>query len=63
MPVIIFEGTKLTKDQKEKLVKELTKVAADIMEKPQEVFSVLLKENELDNIGAGGKLLSDIQNQ
>ena len=60
MPVIIFEGTKLTKDQKEKLVKELTKVAADIMEKPQEVFSVLLKENELENIGAGGKLLSDI---
>lgn len=60
MPVIILEGTKLTKDQKEKLAKELTKVAADIMEKPQEVFSVLLKENELENIGSGGKLLSDI---
>ena len=52
MPVIIFEGTKLTKDQKEKLVKELTKIAADITEKPQEVFSVLLKENELENIGS-----------
>ena len=60
MPVIILEGTKLTKEQKVKLVKELTKVAADITEKPQEVFSVLLKENELDNIGAGGKILSDI---
>lgn len=59
MPVITVEAAKLTKEQKGQLVKEITSKASDIMNVPEEAFIVLLKENELDNIGFGGKLISE----
>lgn len=59
MPVITVEAGKLNKEQKSKLVKDLTVSAANIMNVPEEAFIVLLKENESENMGAGGKLLSD----
>ncbi len=59
MPVITVEAGKLNKEQKGKLVKDLTASAANIMNVPEQAFIVLLKENESENIGAGGKLLSD----
>lgn len=58
MPVITLEGEKLSKEQKSQLVKELTASAAKIMNAPEQAFVVLLKENEKDNIGIGGQLLS-----
>ena len=33
--------------------------AARIMKMPEGAFYVFLKENSLDNVGVGGKLLSD----
>ena len=60
MPVITFEYSKLTKEQKEKLIEEFTNTAAEITGIPKEKFYVFLKENELDNIGVGGVLLSQI---
>lgn len=59
MPVITIEGGKLTKEQKSKLVKELTTSAAKIMNAPEQAFFVFVKENDEDNIGVGGRLLSD----
>lgn len=59
MPVITLEGVKLSKEQKSQLVKELTASAAKIMKAPEQAFIVLLKENEKENIGVGGQLLSD----
>ncbi|MBN7771761.1 4-oxalocrotonate tautomerase DmpI [Clostridium aminobutyricum] len=59
MPVITIEGSKLSKEQKSKLAKEMTISAASIMNIPEQAFIVLIKENELDNIGVGGQLLSD----
>ena len=59
MPVITVEAGKLNKEQKSKLVKDLTSSAASIMNVPEQAFIVLLKENESENIGAGGQLLSD----
>jgi len=59
MPVITVEAGKLNKEQKSKLVKDLTSAAASIMNVPEQAFIVLLKENESENIGAGGQLLSD----
>lgn len=59
MPVITLEAGKLNKEQKSKLVKEFTSMASEIMNVPEQAFIVLLKENEMDNIGFGGKLLSD----
>lgn len=59
MPVITVEGAKLSKEQKGQLVKQLTSAAAKIMNTPEQAFVVLLKENEKDNIGVGGQLLSE----
>lgn len=59
MPVITLEGPELSKEQKIKLVKEFTASAAKIMNIPEQAFVVLLKENEKENIGVGGQLLSE----
>lgn len=59
MPVVTVEAAKLNKEQKSQLVKEFTKMASEIMNVPEEVFTVLIKENQMDNIGFGGKLLSE----
>lgn len=59
MPVITLESASLTKDQKEKLVKEFTESASKVTKIPEEAFVVIIKENSADNIGVGGKLLSN----
>lgn len=59
MPVITIEGSKLSKEQKSKLVKELTTSAANIMNAPEQAFIVFIKENEKENIGIAGQLLAD----
>jgi 4-oxalocrotonate tautomerase len=59
MPVITLEAGKLDKEQKSQLVKELTSVASRIMNVPEQAYIVLLKENEADNVGFGGKLISE----
>ncbi|MHC1681486.1 MAG: 4-oxalocrotonate tautomerase DmpI [Clostridiaceae bacterium] len=59
MPVITVEAGKLNKEQKNNLVKEITISASNIMNVPKEAFIVLIKENEVENIGFGGKLLAD----
>ncbi|HCW53332.1 MAG TPA: 4-oxalocrotonate tautomerase [Clostridium sp.] len=60
MPVIKMEVSKLTKEQKQTLVKEFTESASRITGIKEEAFVVLIKENEFDNIGVGGKLMSDM---
>lgn len=60
MPVITMESSKLNKEQKEQLVKEFTEVASRITNIPPATFVIYLKENELENIGSGGKLLSNM---
>ncbi len=59
MPVITFEAAKLTKEQKQELAREFTETAARVTGLPKEGFYVFLKENDLDNVGVGGQLLSD----
>ena len=59
MPVITLEAGKLNKEQKSQLVKEFTSTASKVMNVPEQAFIVLLKENEQDNIGVGGQLLSE----
>lgn len=59
MPVITIEGSKLSKEQKSKLVKELTATAASIMNTPEQAFVVFVKENEKENIGVAGQLVAD----
>lgn len=59
MPVITLEAGKLSKEQKSRLIKEFTKTASEITNIPEQAFVVLLKENQPDNIGVGGQLLSE----
>ena len=59
MPVITLEAGKLNKEQKSQLVKEFTETASKVMNVPEQAFIVLLKENDQDNIGFGGQLLSE----
>lgn len=59
MPVITLEAGKLNKEQKSQLVKEFTNIASKVMNVPVQAFIVFLKENEQDNIGFGGQLMSE----
>jgi len=60
MPVITIEAGKTTKDQKKALIEDITKIGSKILGIPEQAFVVLLKENEYDNIGTGGKMLSEL---
>ena len=62
MPVITLEAASLTTEQKRLLISEFTESAAKILGMPKEHFYVFLKENNPDNVGAGGALLSDKRN-
>jgi 4-oxalocrotonate tautomerase len=59
MPLITIEGPQLSKEQKRQLVETFTKVASDVTKIPEQGFVVLIKENNQDNVGVGGTLLSD----
>ena len=62
MPVINIDGVggELTKKQKKELIKKVTKAASEATDIPEQAFVVLIKELGFDNIGSGGKLLSEM---
>jgi len=59
MPVITIEGPFLSPEKKEKLVKEITQLASDIMSIPKDAYVVFIKENPYENMGQGGILISE----
>jgi 4-oxalocrotonate tautomerase len=60
MPVITIEAGKMNKEQKEALIHGCTKTASEILKIHEQAFVVILKENDADNIGTGGKMLSKV---
>lgn len=61
MPVITIEGpNNLSKEKKAKLISDLTSTASDILNIPKQAFTVIIKENETENIGVGGVQLSEL---
>ncbi len=60
MPVITIEAGKMSKEQKATLVKELVLKASETLNIPEQAFVTLIRENEMDNVGNGTKLLSDL---
>lgn len=60
MPFITLEGGKIDREKKEKLISGLTKVASETLGIAEDAFIVLIKENELDNWGIGGKVLTKV---
>jgi len=59
MPFIQFDGPELSKEKKAELVEKLTQASKEVLGIPEHAFQVLIRENSMDNIGAGGKLLSE----
>ncbi len=59
MPFIQFDGPELSKEKKAELVAKLTQTSSEVLELPEQAFQILIRENSMDNIGAGGKLLSE----
>ena len=63
MPYISVEGGFLSDEQKEQLIKRLTEVSSEIMNVPQEFFTVTLKELSDKNIGIGGRTVDIIKSE
>jgi len=59
MPNIVIDGPKLEKQVKAKLVEEITDSVNRLTGIPREHIVVLIKENDPENVGVGGKLLSE----
>ena len=59
MPFIQFDGPELSKEKKAELVAKLTRTSSEVLGLPEQAFQILIRENSVDNIGAGGKLLSE----
>ncbi len=54
-----MELADLSREKKAQLVREITETTSRITGLPPDSIFVFIKENSLDNIGVGGKLLSD----
>ena len=61
MPYITIESGVLSTEQKDALIKRLTEVSSEIMNVPQEFFSVTIKELPDENFGIGGKTIGEIK--
>lgn len=60
MPVITYEGPKLTNDQREALIKEFTEAACRaIPNVPKQAYYVFIRDHPDGNIGFGGVFLKD----
>jgi 4-oxalocrotonate tautomerase len=60
MPVIQITLGKTSAEQKKALIERLTADAIEITKIPASEFTVLISELERDNIGRGGRTLTDI---
>ena len=60
MPVITYEAASVSKENKEKLIRTLTKTASEITSIPETSFTILIKEYPMENWGIGGTPLDEI---
>lgn len=63
MPYIMVESGLMTAEQKDKLIKRLTEISAEITNIPKEFFIVTIKELPDSNIGIGGKSIDKIKKE
>jgi len=63
MPVINYQGTKMSARQKQELIKRFTEIAADISQTPARYFTVVIQEFDDDSLGTGGKTVAEIKTQ
>jgi len=63
MPYIKFESGELSKEVRERLIKELTEVSADITGIPKELFFISIDEKVDTNIAVGGKTVKQLKEE
>ena len=59
MPIITLDGPLMTKEQKKDIVESFTREAVRVTGIPTRAFVVLINENDPDNVGVAGELLSE----
>jgi 4-oxalocrotonate tautomerase len=59
MPLIMFEGGTMDKDKKKELIQGLTETAAKVTGIRPQAFTIYIHENDHDNIGVGGEVLTE----
>lgn len=61
MPVITIAGNPgISKEKKEKMIKEVSQIVADAYDLPISTTTVLIQAYPRDDIGVGGEILSNI---
>jgi 4-oxalocrotonate tautomerase len=61
MPIISWEGGKLTKEQKQELIQRLTEVAVEVTKVPVKFYSVVIREQQDENLGFAGESVEEIK--
>jgi 4-oxalocrotonate tautomerase len=61
MPIISWEGGKLTKEQKKDLIQRLTEVAVEVTRVPAKFYSVVIREQQDENLGFSGETVEEIK--
>ena len=61
MPVITVQMHQATQEQKLELIRTLTAAAVAATQIPAQKFTVLIHELAADNIGVGGKSLTEVK--
>lgn len=61
MPVIAWEGGKLTSEQKQELVRRLTEVASEVTKVPAQFYTVIVREHPDENLGFAGETVAELK--
>ncbi len=59
MPIVTVSGPHITLEQKRKMARGLTEVAAEVYGRPPGHIIVIIEENEPENVSIAGKLAVD----
>jgi len=60
VPVIQIDAGVMTREKKAEVIAALTKAASSVLNIAESAFTVIVRENPHDNIGVGGKPLSEV---
>ena len=61
MPALTIEGPKATKEAKKEIIEKVSKDVAEAYGLPVQSIVITIHECEQDNVGVGGKQLSEIE--
>jgi len=61
MPIITWEGGKLSKEQKKELIHRFTEVAAEVTKVPSKFYSVIVRELADENLGFAGETVEEMK--